>query len=156
MTRPRALYSTAFRPILWHSLRLFRRFIATSSPSGSPLLHPSREQSIVDGARFPRWLEWIERVSTSSRWVVIVWPNEEQHVFAFLLEKERGKMKWNDYTFRQVILISAKVVATICSSSSSRFRDTQSNIYSSCSILRLFVPSYVFFNYFDRLVSLAG
>lgn len=57
---------------------------------------------------------------------------------------------------RQVILISAKVVATICSSSSSRFRDTQSNIYSSRSILRLFVPSYVFFNYFDRLVSLAG
>lgn len=71
-------------------------------------------------------------------------------------ENEKNEMERLYVSARQVILISAKVVATICSSSSSRFRDTQSNIYSSCSILRLFVPSYVFFNYFDRLVSLAG
>lgn len=148
MTRPRALYSTtAFRPILWHSPAfpsLYRDFLAFWI---SPCLPSARvESSIVDGARFPRWLEWIERVSTSSRWVVIVWLNEEVSSFreeeVFFFWGREGKK--NDSSLELVLILVKSCWTWI----RRRFEHTYNRVY--VQIVRFYDFDWSFFLSLDR------
>lgn len=140
------------------TLRLFRRFIATSSPSGSPLFHLARRVSSMgrdfhDGSSGSRGFPLLG----GELWLLVVWLNERRTMFHVSFGREKGKKRKRKWWLHRCewLLISGKVVRTKLFVP--RFRDTKyDRIYSSCSILRLFVPSYVFFNYFDRLVFLVG
>lgn len=112
------------------TLRLFRRFIATSSPSGSPLFHLARRVSSMgrdfhDGSSGSRGFPLLG----GELWLLVVWLNERRTMFHVSFGREKGKKRKRKWSLHRCewLLISGKVVRTICSSFS-RYK-IRSNIF---------------------------